>query len=359
MNDLRHAGFWIPVILCATLAFAGCSGGRTDGTGPGSGTTPEKTNPGWFGAYLDVTLPQGPELQNAAGGRTTTVLSFITADPGRQCTPSWGGILGLDEAEAKWQLEAKIRKFRAEGNDVAASFGGQRGQELAAACQDTAALADAYRTVITRYALDVVDLDVEGQAAGSGAATLRAQAFAKLQAERPAGHPLRVWLTLPVTRDGLDSAGKTSVGAMLAAGVDLAGVNIMTMNFGPLRNGESMLTASELAAEATYRDLEQMYSQAGKPVDAGRIWNSMGLTAMIGDNDVEGNTFSLQDAAGLNSFARERDMGRLSLWSANRDNACSTPALEDPQKPSSNCSGVDQSPGDFTRLLGNGFTGSG
>ena len=357
MKNFRHAGFWTPVLLCATVAFAGCSGGPTDGTGPGSGIAPEKPNPGWFGGYLDVTLPQGPELRNAAEGRTTTVLSFITADPGRPCTPSWGGTLGLEEAGTKLQLDAKIRNFRAEGNDIAVSFGGQAGQELAAGCQDIGALADAYQSVIARYALDVVDLDVEGQAAGSGAARLRAQAFAKLQAERPPGRPLRVWLTLPVTRDGLDSAGKNSVEAMLTAGVDLAGVNIMTMNFGQLRNGESILSASELAAEATYRDLEQLYSTAGMPKEGGKMWRNIGLTPMIGENDTEANVFTLQDAAGMNSFARDRNLGRISFWSLTRDATCN-PGVEDEQRPSSSCSGIDQDAGDFARILSNGFTGS-
>ncbi|TQJ61176.1 chitinase [Arthrobacter sp. SLBN-83] len=357
MRNSRHAGFWITVLLCATLTFAGCSGGPTEGAGPGSGITPANTNPGWFGGYLDVSLPQGPELANGAGGRTTTVLAFITADPAEPCTPTWGGTLGLEEAGTNLQLDAKIRNFRAEGNDVAASFGGQRGQELAAGCQDVGALADAYQAVIARYSLDVVDLDVEGQAAGSGKARLRAQAFAKLQADRPPGHPLRVWLTLPVTRDGLDSAGKNSVEAMLTAGVDLAGVNIMTMNFGQLRNGESILTASELAAEATYRDLEELYSNAGMPKEAGKMWRNIGLTPMIGENDTEANVFTLQDAAGMNSFARDRNLGRISFWSLTRDATCHA-GVEEDQRPSSSCSGIDQDAGDFARILSNGFTGN-
>jgi chitinase len=160
-----------------------------------------------------------------------------------------------------------------------------------------------------------------------------------------------------VARDGLDSRGKENVKAMLSGGVELAGVNIMTMNFGPLRNGETMLSASQLAAEAAHQDLEELYSGAGKPSDPGKIWQRMGLTPMAGDNDVADNTFSLQDASGLNSFARERGVGRMSFWSINRDARCSNGAQEE-QRPSSSCSGIDQDAGDFTRLLSDAFTGS-
>ena len=358
MKDLLRFSSLIPVLLGAALALAGCSSTQMEGTGPGNGTTPGQAAPGWFGGYVDVTLPPGPKLQNTATGRATMVLAFITADPGRRCTPSWGGTLSLDDADSKLQLDSKIRQFRAAGNDIAVSFGGQRGQELAAACQDADAVADAYGAVINRYALDVVDLDIEGQASGPGAADVRARAIARLQAERPDGRPLRVWLTLPVARDGLSSAGKTSVQTMLDAGVELTGVNIMTMNFGPLPNGENMLSASRHAAEATYKTLEQLYSEAGKPAEAGNVWKSIGLTPMIGDNDVEGNLFSLQDAKGLNSFANEHQVGRLSLWSVNRDTACSASGKEEQQRPSVYCSGTNQEPGDFARVLSNGFTGS-
>jgi len=343
-------------LLAAALVLTAC-GAPAGGQVPGNEASLKQTV-GQFGGYLDVTLPPGPALENAAAGRATTVLAFITASPAQQCVPSWGGTLSLDDAGRTLQLDDKIRQFRAAGNDVAVSFGGHQGPELAAACQDATALAEAYTTVINRYSLDVVDLDVEGQAADPLAAKARAEAMARIQAARPKGSPLRVWLTLPAARDGLDSRGKDNVKAMLSAGVELAGVNIMTMNFGPLRNGESMLSASQLAAEAVHQDLEQLYSGAGKPADAAKIWQEIGLTPMVGDNDVEDNTFTLQDASGLNSFARERGIGRMSLWSINRDIACSTGAQEE-QRPSSSCSGTDQDAGEFTRVLSNAFTGSG
>lgn len=345
------------VLLLAALALAACSVARTEGAGTSGSTGQQPGSAGWFGGYYDVTLPQGPALQNPAAGKSTTILAFVTADPSPPCAPSWGGTLSLDEADATLQLDTQVKHLRAAGNHIAVSFGGQRGQELATVCPGAEALAGAYRAVINRYELEVVDLDIEGPAAEPAAVQLRAEAMARLQAERPKERPLRVWLTLPVTRDGLDAAGKDNVQAMLAAGVELAGVNIMTMNFGPLGSSESMFNASRRAAEATRQVLEDLYSSAGRPAEAGNMWPMIGLTPMIGDNDVEGNTFSLQDAAALNSFAVEQKLGRMSLWSINRDTGCSSMKEKQP-KPSSYCSGIEQDPGDFAKVLGNAFTGS-
>lgn len=44
--------------------------------------------------------------------------------------------------------------------------------------------------------------------------------------------PLAVWLTLPVSTDGLTSDGVNAVKILLDEDVELAGVNGMTMNFG-------------------------------------------------------------------------------------------------------------------------------
>ncbi len=41
-----------------------------------------------------------------------------------------------------------------------------------------------------------------------------------------------MWLTLPVSPNGLTADGLRVVDQMLSAGVDLAGVNGMTMDFG-------------------------------------------------------------------------------------------------------------------------------
>lgn len=313
--------------------------------------------PGWFGGYVDVTLRPFPPVRDTTGqGTSITVLSFIGSDPARPCEPSWGGSYTLDQAGEKLDLDGHLEVLREAGNEVAVSFGGQKGTELAVACTDPEELSKAYAAVITRYGLNVVDLDVEGKGASDAAAAeRRAAAMARLQSERPADRPLHVWLTLPVSRDGLTPAAMVSVETMLNAGVDVSGVNIMTMNFGPLPPGRSMLDASVAAAEATQRALTGLFGKAGMPSGEDDVWARMGLTPMIGVNDVEGNVFTLKDAEGLNSFARERGIARMSLWSLNRDEACASDSQHGAL--SHNCSGLQQENGMFAKLLGNAFNG--
>jgi chitinase len=146
---------------------------------------------------------------------------------------------------------------------------------------------------------------------------------------------------------------------MLKAGVELAGINIMTMNFGPLHEDQTMLTASIRAAEGTHMRLKGLFQRSGKPLDDAALWQKMGLTPMIGRNDVPDQVFSRDDAEGLSSFAADRGLGRMSMWSLNRDKACQA---DDPAQSahaaSGNCSGLDQEPGMFARVLGQPFAGT-
>jgi chitinase len=81
---------------------------------------------------------------------------------------------------------------------------------------------------------------------------------------------------------------------------------------------------------------------------------------MIGRNDVKDQVFSQEDAEGLNTFALERGIGRLSMWSLNRDSACDPAQQGQPDDGvSSTCSGVDQDRGMFAGLLGKAFTNAG
>ena len=73
---------------------------------------------------------------------------------------------------------------------------------------------------------------------------------------------------------------------------------------------------------------------------------------MIGVNDVDNETFSLSDAAQVRSFAEEKGIAWVSMWSTFRDQQCEgDDAASDDA--ATNCSGVDQEAGDFAEA----FTG--
>jgi chitinase len=147
------------------------------------------------------------------------------------------------------------------------------------------------------------------------------------------------------------------VAQLLAADTALAGVNIMTMDYGAGRaSGQSMLDASVAAAQATHKQLSALYRRAGTEVGDQTLWRRIGLTPMIGQNDIAGEVFDLAAAAGLNAFARENGVGRVSMWSLNRDQTCSE-NYPDVSRVSDKCSGVDQGGSSFAQVLGSGLDG--
>jgi len=315
----------------------------------------------WFAAYVDATATPAYAMESATGdGTAHTALSFIVAD-GAACSPSWGGFYDLDEAAGALDLDRRLARMEDEGRDLIVSFGGLLNDELALACDDPAALAAAYREVIDRYDLSTIDLDLENEGLSDPEAVeRRSAAVAELQRGiRADGGDLAVWLTLPVAPAGLTQEGLDAVTSALDAGVDVAGVNVMTMNFGGSReDDETMGEASIRALESTHRQLDALYDDAGTPLGALSLWRKIGATPMLGQNDVAEDVFTLDDAAAVNVFAVENGLGRVSLWSANRDKACSA-NVGDTTRVSDSCSGVEQElPGAFAAALSADLDGS-
>lgn len=296
-----------------------------------------------FGPYVDVTLEpighfEDPEVNEA----TSVVLAFVVADSSDPCEPSWGTYYGLDAAGRALDLDRRIVRYRERGGDVSVSFGGQANTDLAVGCQDIDELTSAYQEVVDRYDLVEIDLDIEGAALGDEAANeRRAAAIATVQAERD----LDVWVTLPVTPSGLTGEGVALVDTMLAAGVELAGVNAMTMNFAIGGAELSMSDAVESALDGVRRQLDGALQRAGTVLAPDDVWQMVGATPMIGLNDVPGDVFTLTDASALVDFAGSVGLGRTSIWSMHRDGPCGAAAPDG--QVSNTCSGVDQDPHAF------------
>ncbi len=315
------------------------------------------TGAAWFAPYVDVTTtpffafekPENPADRDV-------VLSFVVAAAADSCTPSWGGYYDLEEAARDVDLDRRIARLRDSGGDVVLSFGGASGTELAGACTDEDALGQAYRSVIDRYDVSTIDLDVEGQNLEDPVSGLRrALAIADLQRERrAAGEELAVWLTLPVAPDGLTASARTAIAQMLESGVDLTGVNVMTMDYGVDLGAQTMADTAIDALRATHTQLGALYEDAGTPLTAPTLWGKLAATPMIGQNDVAGEVFTLDDAAALNAFAQQQRMSRLSMWSLNRDRTCGT-NYADTSVVSNDCSGIDQQDATFAETLQPGF----
>jgi chitinase len=326
------------------LALAGLGTGGTfavmhfrDAAGP--------TAKSWAVPYVDVTLTPTFEFQDPEVNPANDVaLAFVVADPQDACSPSWGGAYSPDEAAASLELDRRISQLRSSGGNIMLSVGGMSNTELAVACTDQPRLTDAYRQLVKRYDVGTLDLDIEGTAVADQASLARrAVALSALQAERAAaGMPLAVWLTLPVTPEGLTADGLGAVRATLEGGVSLRGVNVMTMDYGSAQGtSPDMLELSIRALEATHQQLSDLYLRLGVQLTSPQVWSRIGATPMIGQNDVDAERFTLENARGLATYAVDKGLGRVSMWSVNRDAGCRG-TFTNVVVHSNTCSGVPQ-----------------
>jgi len=150
------------------------------------------------------------------------------------------------------------------------SFGGQRKQRAGGRLHGRKrADPGPTRRWIARYQLDVIDFDVEGAAIGDSASIQRRGAGKSPRSKRapkPTATPWSSGSPFPVARDGMDGATQQAIKDTLAAGVDLAGVNVMTMDFGNSAQPErDMSAATEGALQASHDQLVSIYhpGQAG------------------------------------------------------------------------------------------------
>ena len=281
-------------------------------------------------------------------------LAFVTADSSN--LPAWGGYqeYQVNGGAYDQQLRGEIGAVRALGGDVAASFGGAAGQELAQVVTNITTLANDYQMVISAYNLTRIDFDIEG-AAGADHSSIdrRSKAIAMVeQTAAASGRSLQVWFTLPVLPTGLTADGLYVLQSALANGVKIGGVNIMAMDYGdgaaPNPKGQ-MGTYAIQAATSLFSQLHSLY---GSALTDSQIWKMVGVTPMIGLNDATTEVFDQAAAQQLETFAQQKGLGEIAMWSLNRDrqNAAGTLGYVDV-----NSSSILQKPFEFSQIF-NAFT---
>ena len=306
----------------------------------------------YFAPYVDMAFWSAPNLTEIAATRGTSLLTLAFVLATTDGKTAWGGVdsLALDsQSDRSLAIDQSIASFQAAGGNVMVSFGGAADNSLAYAYavqgKTPHELADAYLQVIDKYALNRVDFDIEGTAISDPASiALRSNALSLLQQARP---DVEIWYTLPALPSGLTYNGMNVVRSALQAGVVLDGVNIMAMNYGewaaPISGPDSQTLGyyATTAAQGTHNQLTPLYREFGHVFD----WNQVGVTPMIGVNDLTYEVFTLDDAQELENFAREKDLGMLSMWSVARDNPGSY------GQASATASGLDLPAGSFTSVF--------
>lgn len=294
-----------------------------------------------FAPYVDMTL-NSDSLAKMKSQSGVGLFTFGFIVSGQPCKASWGGYYGLDDPT----MNQRIAKLKQAGGAGIVSFGGAAGQELADTCTSVDSLRAQYQAVINRYGIRNLDFDIEGADQGNLTTLARRfKAIARVQADgRAAGKPVQVSLTLPVMPTGLTYEGRRAVRMAINNGVRVGVVNVMAMDYydSSLNYNGRMGDYAIQAARATRAQLARLYPSRS---DAA-LWRMVGVTPMLGVNDDPKEIFTTQNASQLTAFAKQKHIGRLAMWSANRDHPC-------PGKPQAdnNCSGLGGADWAFSKIF--------
>jgi hypothetical protein len=238
-------------------------------------------------------------LSNNSGHKFWT-LAFVISNGG--CTPTWNG----DTSLTGNSYGTYITNLRSQlGGDVIVSFGGASGTELGQACTSVSSLQGAYQKVIDQFKLTWIDLDIEsGAESDTASVDRRNKALKALEAANPS---LRVSYTLAVDRSGLPSGPLNLLKNAKSNGTRVDVVNVMAMDYGPCYS--DMGQAGVDAANATKNQLS-----------SNGISAKVGITPMIGTNDVACEKFSTSDATVVANYAQANSYVRtLGFWAIGAD----------------------------------------
>jgi hypothetical protein len=316
-----------PTNVALATATATATITNDDSATPPPATAGDRWGKSFYAPYVDMggwPVPDLLAISQTNGGGSLFTAAFMQATPDGKL--AWAGLNALEPGAANDQAQSinrSIKALQSAGGDVMISLGGQAGTSLAqwgsTHGMTAAQLAGAYAGVIDTYGITHLDFDIEGAAVADPASiALNSQALKLLQQSKP---QVQIWYTLPVLPTGLTADGLKVVDSALKAGVTLAGVNVMAMDYGESAAPTSGAAAKTMgayavdSAESTYAQLTKLYSGYGQSFG----YNQLGVTPMLGVNDITSEVFTLADAQTVENYARTKGLGMLALWSVTRD----------------------------------------
>lgn len=275
-----------------------------------------------YAPYVDFTLNSIPDLATLAREQNINhfTLAFVVAKNADTCQPTWGTAYNMHD----YAQYSKIKALREAGGDVMVSIGGANNAPLAAACKNPDDLQKLYYDIVDNLNLNVLDFDIEGTwVADHDSIQRRNEAVKAVQDQWKAEkRTVALWYTLPILPTGLTAEGLYVLEDARAKGVELSGVNVMTMDYGnsicQSDNTEGQNIHGQCATSAIDNLFKQLKAIWPEKSDA-QINAMMGTTPMIGYNDVQGEVFYLSDADMVMKQAQERNMGMIGIWSMARD----------------------------------------
>lgn len=246
--------------------------------------------------------------------------------------------------ETSTSIKTAISQLKANGVQVTIALGGFSGNEPALYTSDVAKLTAIYQSLIDTYGINHLDIDIEGRALNAVGgyngiysqgyldATHHARNLA-LKAIKAANPGVEISFTLPVTPEGLPANAVAMLTQVHDDGLDLDVVNLMTMDYGAAWSAH--VDQGRNAIDAARHTITQIRTIG---LDA-----KVGITPMIGINDVTTEIFTQEDAAEVVAYAKDNpDIASIGIWSLGRD----APGLAG--QVTVNGSGISQNALDFT-----------
>ncbi len=281
--------------------------------------------------YLGWGSPQPPASVLAETGLHSVTLAFILSHGA--CEPRWDGTRPLTGGPDQAAIEA----VRAAGGEVDASFGGWSGAKLGISCKTPTQLAAAYQKVISAYALNAIDIDIEHTEVASAAVRKRVvAALAIVQREDPA---LQISVTFATGEGGPEASGRSLIADAAAIGLRPTAWTVMPFDFGPPRS--DMGRASIRGVEALERELAGAFH-----LDEAAAYAVTGISSMNGHTDEASETVTVADFDTMLAFAEQHRLARFTFWAVNRDRECAAGLNQ-----GEDCSGIAQSPLAFSDVI--------
>ncbi len=269
-----------------------------------------------YAPYVDILLWPTINLIDIIQktGHKFFTLAFIVAD--NNGAASWGGVIPLEQ---KFFMD-QINKIRNLGGDIIISLGGLNGTEIALANNDVNKIVEIYQSIIDIYKLKYIDFDIEGFALHEPQSIDRRNKAIKIIQER--NPDLKVAYCLPVTPDGLSNYGFDLLKNAVQNNVKVDLINIMTMNYGTYYStGKDLGVLAIECAKQTYNQSKTLGIEC-----------EIGLTPMIGVNDISTEVFTQQHAKHMIEFCIQTPWITLvSNWSLNRDTLENGPLFKSSQ----------------------------
>ena len=306
--------------------------------------TPKSAWPKQFYApYVDFTLNSIPDLASLAQSKNIThyTLAFVVSKDANTCIPTWGTAYSMGD----YNQYSKIKALREAGGDVMVSIGGANNSPLAASCKTVADLQQHYYDIVDNLNLKVLDFDIEGTwVADHESIQRRNQAVKAVQEQwKKEGRDIAVWYTLPILPTGLTQEGIYVLQDAKAKGVELAGVNVMTMDYGNSVCQSDGKEGQDIHSKCATSAVDNLYTQV-KAIwpekSSSEVYAMLGTTPMIGYNDVQGEVFYLSDAHRVYEHAKQHKIGMIGAWSMMRDR----PGVEKQVSPEHSGMTADQVP---------------